>query len=226
MVKVFEQFSDHDIIQKVINKDNAMFTILIRRYNADLYKIGRSYRFDHQDTEDLLQDTFIDAYLNLAKFAHRSSFKTWIIRIMLNKCYKKSHNIRSTSQSGMRIMDDALPMFFNPAVSETEKVVINQELRIIIESALLVIPQPYRITFTLKELNGLTIAEIADLLGISPGNVKVRLHRAKSMLQREIEKAYSPDDIFEFNDIHCNQMVNRIMSAISTTEAGTAHINI
>src|SRR5690606_41780643 len=88
-VKNFEKFTDHDVITHVLEGEISLFEIIIRRYNAYLYKIGRSYGFEHHDTEDLMQDTYLDAYSHLNNFAHRSAFKTWLVKIMLNNCYHK-----------------------------------------------------------------------------------------------------------------------------------------
>jgi RNA polymerase sigma-70 factor (ECF subfamily) len=91
---------------------------------------------------------------------------------------------------------------------------MNKELGRVIENAVHKIPEDYRIVFTLRELNGLNVAETAEALDISEGNVKVRLNRAKGMLQKEIKKMYSPGEIFEFNLIYCDTMVNRVMVKI------------
>src|SRR4249919_1041474 len=86
-----KQLPDVDIINSVINGDTALFEVLIRRYNPYLYKVGRSYGYCHQDVEDLMQDTFIHAFQNLGKLQNRLYFKTWLTRIMMNECYRKSH---------------------------------------------------------------------------------------------------------------------------------------
>ena len=88
-----EQYSDLEIIDKINEGDVKLFEILIRRYNSFLYKIGRTYRYNHQDTEDLMQEAYINAFFNLKKFENRSSFKTWFTRIMLNLCYQKKHKL-------------------------------------------------------------------------------------------------------------------------------------
>jgi RNA polymerase sigma-70 factor (ECF subfamily) len=93
--------------------------------------------------------------------------------------------------------------------------VVNEELRSVIERALIHIPLDYRMTFSLREVNGLNVAETAEVLGISQANVKVRLNRAKAMLRKEIEKEYLPQDIFEFNLVYCNAIVDNVMRAIS-----------
>ncbi len=85
--------AEQEVIRKIKDGQIALFEILIRKYNPLLYKIGRAYRYNHQDTEDLMQDAYISAYSNLKKFENRSAFKTWLTRIMLNQCYQKKHKL-------------------------------------------------------------------------------------------------------------------------------------
>ena len=92
--------------------------------------------------------------------------------------------------------------------------IVNDELRTILEQAIVHIPEPYRNVFTLRELNGMSVKETADVLHLSESNVKVRLNRAKTMLQKEISKSYSSEEIFEFNLIYCDAMVERVMHEI------------
>jgi RNA polymerase sigma-70 factor (ECF subfamily) len=68
----------------------------------------------------------------------------------------------------------------------------------------------------LREINGLSVKETAEALNISEANVKVRLNRAKAMLRKEVEKSYKVEDIFEFNLIYCDSMVNRVMDKITS----------
>ena len=84
-----QEYSDAEIIDRILQTEPQLFEELIRRYNSLLYKIGRTYNYNHQDTEDLMQETNASAYFNLAKFENRSSYKTWLSRIMLNHCYQK-----------------------------------------------------------------------------------------------------------------------------------------
>ena len=174
------EFTDTKIIQQILSGNLALFEIIIRRYNSVLYKTGKAYGYNHQDIEDLMQETYMSAYQHLSGFENRSAFKTWIIRIMLNNCYHKIHK----------------PTFKN------EKAIELQE------------NNNYRMTFALRELAGLNVTETADLLNTSKTNVKARLSRAKSMLRSEIEKTYSPEDIYEFNLIYCDKIVDIIMNRI------------
>lgn len=213
-MNIYEQYSDTDIITKIIQGEFRLFEILIRRYNPYLYKVGRSYNYNHEDTQDLMQETFIAVYSNLGKFENRASFKTWIIRIMLNCCFKKQQKFSFKNESAKEITDRAIPLFSGGQYADTNKMMMNRELGIIIETALSQVPEDYRMVFSLREITGLNVSETADALNISEANVKVRLNRAKTMLRKEIEKSYSAAEIFEFNLIYCDAMVLRVMSKI------------
>lgn len=213
-MRALEQYTDTEIITKILDGELALFEILIRRNNPFLYKIGRSYNYNHEDTQDLMQDTFVDAFSNLSKFQAKASFKTWIIKIMLNNCYRKQLKFSSKNEVVHEMNDKSVPMFSNDQQTDTNKLITNRELGRVIESALKQVPEDYRIVFSLREINGLNVMETAEALNISEANVKVRLNRAKKMLRTEIEKSYTPEDVFEFNLIYCNDMVNRVMAII------------
>ena len=213
-MKNFAQYTDSGIIEKIISGEVALFEIIIRRNNPVLYKIGRSYNYQHEDTQDLMQDTFVDAYINLSKFENRSSFKTWIIKIMLNNCYRKQKKNSFKQEASNEINDNSIPMFSNCQQTDTHRKALSKELNFVIESALKQIPLDYRLVFSLREINGLTVKETADLLKITETNVKVRLNRVKTMMRKEIEKSYKTDDIFEFNLIYCDTIVFNVMNRI------------
>ena len=215
-----QQYSDLEIIEKINDGDVKLFEILIRRYNPFLYKIGRTYRYNHQDTEDLMQDAYVNTFFSLKKFEHRSSFKTWITRIMLNLCYQRKHKLSFKNEiTGDDIQNEKSNIMFHQSTNN-EKITVNKELGRVLENAIQQIPEDYRIVFSLRELNGLSVAETAEALDISESNVKVRLNRAKTMLQKEIKKMYSREEIFEFNLIYCDGMVDRVMKKIEEIKIG------
>jgi len=211
------QYSDEVLVGEILNGETALFEILIRRYNPYLYKIGRSYGYNHEDAQDLMQETFIAAYIALPKFEGRASLKTWISKIMLNQCFHKRQKAAYLSHADVPIRENASPLFF--AAADTGQTVMNRELQQVIERALADIPEPYRMVFTLREINGMNVGETADVLDISAANVKVRLNRAKAMLRCEIEKSYSGDEIFSFNLVYCDAVVSHVMKRIGEIES-------
>ena len=174
-IQITSQYSDSEVVQKILHGEIGLFEILIRRNNPFLYKIGRSYNYSHEITQDLMQDTFIDAYLHLATFENRASFKTWIIKIMLNNCFKKKQRWDFRNEVADEITAPKISRLPSQAETNTNKTVINMELRKVIEEALKKIPLDYRMVFTLREINGLNISETAKALQLSEANVKVKL---------------------------------------------------
>lgn len=209
--------TESELINRIQNGEGELFEILIRRNNPYLYKIGMSYGYNHEDVQDLMQESFIAAYLSLQKFEGRSSFKTWITRIMLNQCYQKAQKQSFKNEKANGILNEkATPMFESNQSTDTYRSVLNNELSNIVSNALISIPFEYRMVFSLRELNGMSITETADLLNISETNVKVRLNRAKHMLREKVEEMYSPEEIFEFNLIYCNKIADEVMKRINT----------
>jgi RNA polymerase sigma-70 factor (ECF subfamily) len=205
-----EVLSDESVIQKILEGDTSVFEIIIRRYNTVIYRIGRLYGFNHHDTEDLMQDTHVSAYTQLASFEHRASYKTWISRIMINKCiYKLKYGYFKNEIPGEQVYES------NSATIQTEQNMLNRELSSVLEKSLESIPVIYRSVFVLREVQGFSVAETAELLGITPVNVKVRLNRAKSLLQKQLEQFYTANEIYSFNLIYCDNIVKRVFDEIN-----------
>lgn len=209
-----KELSEIQIAERILKGEKSLYEIIVRRFNPYLYKIGRSYNYNHENTQDLMQDTFIDAYKNLDKFEGRSHFKTWITRIMLNNCYQKRLKFNFKNEIMQEVNDNALPMF-NNTNHDTNKIIQSRELGHVIENALAKIPLDYRMVFSLREINGFDVKETANLLNITETNVKVRLNRSKAMLRNEIESSYSADELFDFNAVYCNALTERVMSIIN-----------
>lgn len=213
-MKGAEQYKDWDVVQKIVSGETELFEIIIRRHNSSLYKIGRSYGYSHEDSQDLMQDAYIDAFTHLMAFENRSSLKTWLLKIMLHKCYHKKQKWNFRNITAAELTDASVPLFSDRGQTDTSNLVMNRELNFVVEQALHRIPMDYRIVFTLREINGLNVAETAESLNITESNVKVRLNRAKTLLRKEVEKSYSAEDVFEFNLVYCDAMVENVMGKI------------
>ncbi len=209
-----ETFSDQELIERILNGEKRLYEIIVRRFNPYLYKIGRSYNYTHEDTEDLMQDSFVDAYKHLSQFEAHSSFKTWIIRIMLNNCFRKKSKSSFKNEIMKDISDSAEPLF-SQSGNDTTTFMNRRELNSIIEKAVSQLPLDYRMVFSLREINSCSVLETASLLNISEANVKVRFNRAKAMLRKNIENEYIGESLFEFNLVYCSTIVNRVMNEIN-----------
>ena len=135
---------------------------------------------------------------------------------MLNNCFRKKQKFSFKNEVANEISDKSIPMFSNQPQTDTNKTVVNRELSLVIENALKQVPLDYRMVFSLREINGLNVAETAEALSITGANVKVRLNRAKTMLRKEIEKSYTAEDIFEFNLIYCDAITSNVMNKLKS----------
>lgn len=216
-------YSDFEIIQKVLTGEPELYEILLRRHNSYLYKTGRCYGFSHEDTQDLMQDTFLDAFSHLSRFENRSSFKTWLIKIMLNNCFRKRQKMSFKNEIPGEISENSSPVYSGTQGTDTARTVLNRELHHILEDALQKIPFDYRMVFSLRAMSGLSVREAAGILNISEVNVKVRLNRAKAMLRKEVEKSYSAEDIYEFNLVYCDAIAGSVMKKIKYQKNGTGN---
>jgi|SRR5215203_928039 len=209
--------NEEEIIRKILAGEMALFEILLRRTNSILYKIARSYDFSHEEAKDLLQETHISAYQNLDKFAFRSSYKTWTAKIMVHKClYKRSYGSSKYEVSNTIVDENSQPMFSSKKQA-TQAKVLNNELSRILEKSIEKIPVHYRTVFILREVEGLSIAETAEMLDLTPDNVKVRLNRAKTLLQKQLEKYYPKAELYDFNLIYCDAVVKKVFEALTKT---------
>jgi RNA polymerase sigma-70 factor (ECF subfamily) len=213
-VKAFDHFTDQEVIQRILSGETGLYELLIRRNNAFLYRIGRSYGYSHHDVEDLMQETYISAYKSLSGYKNLSSFKTWLTRIMLNQCFQKKQKLSYQKEV---LTENSHPEKNNAMFHRSdnaERTILNKELGHVLENALDGLPEDYRMVFALRELNGLSVAETAESMCLSETNVKARLSRAKGMLRKEIEKMYVVEDIYEFNLVYCDKIVDRVMSVL------------
>lgn len=214
MSHLIQTLSDQEIIERIVQGEKSLYELIVRRYNPYLYKIGRSYNYNHEDTQDLMQDTYVDAFRSLKQFENKSLFKTWIARIMLNNCFRKKEKLSFKNEVAQDINENLNPMFTFKN-NDAHHDVLSKELGTVIEAALENIPLDYKMVFSLREINGMTTEETAQILDISEANVKTRLNRAKTMLKERIQKAYAPEELYEFNLIYCDAMVDRVMKIIN-----------
>lgn len=209
--------TDEELINKIIEGETALFEVLIRRYNSLLYKIARTYGLNHHDAEDVMQETHFMAYTQLKNFRQDASYKTWLTKIILHKCYHKLNygNLKYEKSNRDLIDDNSTFMHSSASKNDTEKMIINKELAAVLEQSLQKLPILYRSVFVLREMEGFSVAETAELLNITPTNVKVRLNRAKVMLQKQLEHFYSSAELFEFHLAYCDKIVKKVFQSIS-----------
>src|SRR5436190_7514177 len=147
ILQQFETTTETEIIRRIKEGETDLLEVLMRRNNPFLYKIGMSYGYTHQDVEDLMQEAFTSAYLNLERFKQHSSFKTWVVKIILNQCYHKKHRLSFKNEKTMDTNSEKVIPMFEKQQSDGYKKIIDSELSQAIEKAITHIPLAYRLVF-------------------------------------------------------------------------------
>jgi RNA polymerase sigma factor (sigma-70 family) len=206
-----QQPAEEEVIERILAGETRVYEIIMRRYNARLYRVGMSIINSDADVEDVMQTTYIKAYENLRLFERRSSFATWLTKIMINESLR--HLKRSKRYTTMEIKDESEGRTAPPAMGATTPagLLLNKELAGILEQAVFQLPEKYRLVFVLREMENMSIAETVDTLNITKANVKVRLNRAKSMLRDSLGNYYKNDGIYHFHLDRCDRIVASVL---------------
>jgi RNA polymerase sigma-70 factor (ECF subfamily) len=193
--------SDQEIITEVLNHDPQAFELLLRRYNARVYRVARSIVRDDDEAEDIAQESWVRAYTNLARFAGAASFSTWISKIAAHEAFLR---LRRRA----RVSALPSPPHAREPAGDPEKRAFGNELRRAIEKALDDLPTQHRSVFVLRCIDRLSVSETAAVLGLSQDVVKARLHRARGMLQRSIGSQVGrlPPDLYRFPAPRCDRL--------------------
>jgi RNA polymerase sigma-70 factor (ECF subfamily) len=182
--------SETEIIAAILAGETQLYHELIRPHERSVYLMALSYMKNEADAEDVAQEAFIKAFRNLSTFRGDAKFSTWLISITLNEARNR---LRRQSVVRMQSLDE-LPgedSVVSPALLRDwreipSEAVEREEVRTLIKKAVESLPEIYRQVFLLRDVEELDVNETAQTLSISISNVKVRLHRARMMLQKEL----------------------------------------
>lgn len=207
-----EILNDDEIIARILHGEKDLYSVIVRRYNQRFYRIGMAMLNDDAEVEDAMQVAYINAYENLGKFAFRSSFPTWLTRILINECLLRLRKRKKVISMNDESIGNEMRQDRDPHTPATATV--NSELRSILNEAIRKLPEIYRTVFVMREIENMNIAETKECLNISEVNVKVRLNRAKALLRDMLSTQYSKEDILHFHLTRCDRMVDKVMSGI------------
>ena len=190
MTGVSESRDEGQIIASILAGNTHEFHDLIRPYERSVYVMALSLLQNEADAEDAAQEAFLKAFRNLANFRGDAKFSTWLISIALNEARsrlrsRKNVKIESLDESpdGQGQVSPALLRDWREIPSETLE---RKEIRMLLRNAVADLPSIYREVFLLRDVEELSVNESAEALGITVASVKVRLHRARIMLQKKL----------------------------------------
>jgi len=183
--------SDEELVGRAIAGDEPAFEGLVERHQQRAYQLARRLVGSESDAQDVLQESFLSVYRKLASFRGEARFSTWLFRIVTNAALM---HLRARARRPSEPLDGFLPRFDGegrhlgePAELEAAAHAVERlDRQVLVERAQAGVerlPEIYRTAFVLRDLEELTTAEVAELLGVGADVVRQRVHRARLMLR-------------------------------------------
>jgi RNA polymerase sigma-70 factor, ECF subfamily len=227
---------DVSLANRAAQGDHAAFARIMRRYNQRLYRLAVSVMGDASEAEDVLQESYVRAFYAFATYAGAGSLGGWLARIVRNEAIdrvrardsRRSHVAIEADLGGQsgedetNVGDDLIrapgARIDLQAMTDPQALAANAELRRLLERAIQRLPEQFRTAFVLREVEGLSVEETAEYLGIPPATVKTRDHRARNLL-----RSYLSDNIdatipqtFPFLGARCDLIVEKVLARLKT----------
>ena len=179
-----------EMIAKILAGDSQLFHELIRPYERRVYAMALSFLHNEADAEDAAQEAFLKAFRNLSSFRGEAKFGTWLVSITLNEArsrIRRRNTIKEESlDEGPDDQGHTSPYLLRDWKEIPSEALERKEVRQLLQQAITGLPLIYREVFQLRDIEQLSVNEAAAALGISIAAVKVRLHRARMMLQKKL----------------------------------------
>ena len=173
--------------------DRAEFARMVDAHSALIYRLGLKMLGNPQDAEDVLQNTFLSALTHLADFEGRSSISTWLYRIASNEALmllRKKQHVNLEDLQMDESDDGLLPEIFTDWSALPENELLNGEGKSALDTAIAKLPEQLKIVFILRDVEGISIKETAEILSLTETNVKTRLLRARMALREKLSAYY------------------------------------
>ena len=194
--RIRKKITDRDtkLVEAINSGKSELFEELVNRYEQKLFNFGLRMCGDVYDAEDLVQETFLNVFRYLKGFRFETKFKNWLYRIATSTCLKKRRKSKYAPERELSLdefilqNDSQMPEEIPEWAQMPLEQLLNEELANILKEAILTLPEKYRLVVVLRDLEGFSTIETAQILNLKTSNVKVRLHRARLFLQEKLKE--------------------------------------
>jgi RNA polymerase sigma-70 factor, ECF subfamily len=214
-----ERYDDAELIRRTLAREEAAARAIMTANNRRLYRLARGILRDDAEAEDVVQETYVRAFTQLAQFRGDSRLSTWLARIAINEVLGRLRRDRPAVELSLLPQGGAnaeIIPFPLATTDDPEKSMAQREIREVVERAIDELPDVFRLVFIARVIEGLNLEETADLLGIRPETVKTRLHRARAMLRDNVERKIGPVvlDAFPFAGQRCARLTDAVLQRL------------
>ena len=209
--------SDEEIVARVVDGETALFEVLMRRYNQRVYRAVRAVLRDDDQSEDVMQQAYLNAYAHLGQFESRARFSTWLTRIAVNEALARRGKRPAAEE------DESMIELVASGDPDPEQQAYASELRDAMQREVESLPDAFRTVFVLRDVEGLSTAETSDTLGISQDLVKTRLHRARTQLRDNLYRraGVTLESLYAFGNARCDRVVAAVMARVGAPVPAT-----
>jgi len=204
----------------------AAFREIMRRNNRRLFRVARSVLRDAAEAEDVVQEAYVRAFQGLSGFRGEAGLSTWLTRIALNEALGRLRRRRTAvglgavdaaarEERGARIL--MFPMAGQDGdTSDPEGAVARRQIRRLLEAAIGGLPGRFRLVLVARDVDGMSVEETADVLGLRPETVRTRLHRARRLLRAALEERLGDPlrGAFPFDGARCTRLTEAVLARL------------
>jgi RNA polymerase sigma-70 factor (ECF subfamily) len=211
---------EHDLLTRARRHDEAAVRAIVRQNNRRLFRIARSVVRDDNEAEDIVQEAYVRAFTKLSEFRGESSLGTWLTRIVLNEAYGRLRRRRPTVawDSVATAQPPAAQIIPFPTASQAdpERTMAQNQISKILEQAIDALPDRFRVVLIARLVEEMSVEDTARLLDLRPETVKTRLHRARRLLQDDLERKVGPmmTNVFPFAGVRCERMADVVIARL------------
>jgi RNA polymerase sigma-70 factor, ECF subfamily len=210
--------TDPELVELAATGDELAFRTIMQRHNQRLYRLARTMLKDDAEAEDVVQESYLRAFAGLSGFRGEASLATWLTRITINEALGRKRKQRPTVglEHAEAVPAESAQIIRFPmmnTVADPERSAAQQQIRTLLERSIDGLPEPFRVVFVMRDVEGMSIEETAASLGIRPETVKTRLHRARRLLRRELDEqlATTLKDAFPFAGARCARITEAVL---------------
>ncbi|RJT36322.1 RNA polymerase sigma factor [Mesorhizobium waimense] len=207
--------SDMQLVRRSLAREADAFRTIIKTHNQRLYRIARGVVHNDAEAEDIVQEAYVSAFANLGAFRGDASLATWLSRIVINEALGRLRKGRRTVAMPENPEAQIIRFPLNPS-DDPERSMAQRQILGLVERATDSLPDDYRTVFVARVIEGLSIEETADLLGVRPETVKTRLHRARALVRKALDDEIGPVllDAFPFAGRRCERLTEAVMKRL------------
>ena len=215
---------DAELVRRALARDGTAFRAIMKTHNQRLYRLARGIVRNDSEAEDIVQEGYVRAFTHLDSFRGDSTLATWLSRIVINEALGRLRKRRRTTE--IPISDEQnsqakiIQFPLNASTDDPERTMAQRQILQLVEQATDTLPDIYRCVFVARVIEGLSIEETADLLGVRPETVKTRLHRARNLVRKQLDEQIGPVlmDAFPFAGLRCERMTVAVLKRLGLPE--------